>query len=129
MDSQTRSQAIYFLKRNPLFNSLGDQILTELADTAKSVNLEQGSTLLREGEPADALYLIKSGRVHITSRTEKGDPQALAFLSRGDAVGELSLLTGENQPFGVVLDTACEFLVISKADFDDLLEHQPLMGI
>src|SRR5205809_35998 len=129
MDSQHRSQGLYFLKRNPLFSALGDDLLSRLVNALKLLALEKGATLLREGEPADGLYVIKSGRVRVTSKTDQGDLSTVAYLGRGDAVGELSLLTGEAPAFSVLLDTPCEFLVLSKSDFDSLLETHPLLGI
>jgi NTE family protein len=128
IDPQIRMQGLYFLKRNPIFSSLGDEVLGQLSDQLKLVTHEKGTLLLREGDPVDGLYLVRSGRVRVTSRNEN-DEKTVAFLGRGDAIGELSLLTGEVQEFTVVLDTPCEFLVLNKQDFDQTLETHPLVGI
>src|SRR4029077_2945382 len=128
IDPQIRMQGLYFLKRNPIFSSLGEEALGQLADTLKTISHEAGAVLLREGDPVDGLYLIRSGRLRVTTHTGT-DEQVVAYLGRGDAVGELSLLTGEVQEFSAVLDTPCEFLVLSKRDFDSVLEAHPLVGI
>ncbi len=44
-------------------------------------------------------------------------------------MGELALLTGEQQIFNAIADTPCEFLTLSKTDFDQVLENHPLVGI
>src|SRR6185312_5838137 len=129
MDRQVRTDGLYFLKRNPLFSPLGEQVLTELVNSLKSLQLDKGAALFNEGDPGDGLYLVKSGRVRITSKTDAGGEKTVAYLSRGDAVGELALLTGEAHAFSVVLDSAAEFLMLSKADFDSILEAHPLLGI
>src|SRR5260221_13582366 len=107
IDPQIRNQGLYFLKRNPIFSALGEEVLGQLADKLKTITHEKGAMLLREGDPVDGLYLIRSGRVRVTRRNEK-DEQTIAYLGRGDAIGELSLLTGEVQEFGTTLDTPCE---------------------
>ena len=129
MDSQLRSDALYFLRRNPLFGPLGDEILAALVKSLRHQTLIKGATLLREGDPGDGLYLIKSGRLRITARSDKGEEKTIAYLGRGDAVGELALLTSEPHAFSVIGDTTCDILVLAKADFDAVLEAHPLVGI
>ena len=129
MDPQARNDGLYFLKRNPLFSPLGEPVLSELVSRLKTVPLEKGAMLLREGDAGEGLYLIKMGRVRLISHSEKGEDKTLAFLGRGDAVGELALLTGEPHSFSVTADTKCEVLILSKADFDAILEAHPLLGI
>lgn len=129
MDSTLKSDGLYFLRRNPLFGPLGDDVLEELVNVLKSRPLAQGGTLVRSGDTSDGLYFIRSGRARILTRGDDGTDKTLAYLGRGDAVGEMSLLTGEPHGYQVVTDTACEFLVLTKADFDALLEKHPLMAI
>jgi NTE family protein len=129
MDSQIRADGLYFLKRNSLFSPLGEEVLLELVTALRALQSPKGATLLREGDPGDGLYLIKSGRVRIVSKTEKGEEKTMAYLGRGDAVGELALLTGEPHAFSVMTDTTCEFLVLGKKEFDAVLETHPLIGI
>jgi NTE family protein len=129
MDSQIRTDGLYFLKRNSLFAQLGEDVLTELVASLKSISLEKGSTVLRADEPGDSLYLIRNGRVRIASKSDSGQEKPIAYLGRGDAIGELALLTGEPQAFSAIADTPCEFLILTKADFDAILEKHPLIGI
>ncbi len=129
MDSQNRSDGLYFLKRNPLFSPLGDDVLMELVGKLQSLTIDRSATILREGDPGQALFLIKSGRIRITSQFGKEGENTVAYLGRGDAVGELSLLTGEPYPFSAVADTACELLTLGKSEFDQILEAHPLVGI
>jgi NTE family protein len=129
MDSQIRTDGLYFLKRNPLFGQLGEEVLLELVDRLKLTAMEKGDTVLRADEPGDSLYLLRNGRVRIVSKTEGGHEKSIAYLGRGDAIGELALLTGEPQAFSAIADTPCEFLTLVKADFDAILEKHPLVGI
>jgi len=129
MDSQIRTDGLYFLKRNSLFGPLGDDVLAEIVSALKLIQMEKGDVVLRADEPGDSLYLIRNGRVRIASKPDAHSEKAVAYLGRGDAVGELALLTGEPQAFSAIADTPCEFLTLTKADFDMILEKHPLIGI
>src|ERR1700687_3930234 len=129
MDSQIRTDGLYFLKRNSLFGPLGEDVLAELVGALKLVQMEKGDVLLRPDEPGDSLYLIRNGRVRINAKGDSGLDKTIAYLGRGDSVGELALLTGEPQAYSAVADTPCEFLTLSKGDFDLILEKHPLVGI
>jgi NTE family protein len=129
IDPQIRADGLYFLKRNPLFGSLGEEILHQMVERLKPLSVDKGSTLLREGEPGDGLYIVKSGRVRITAKSERGEEQTVAFIGRGDAAGELALLTSEPHAYSAISDMPCELLVLLKTDFDAVLEAHPLIGI
>jgi len=129
MDSQIRTDGLYFLKRNSLFGPLGEEVLVELVAHLRLLPLEKGGTVLRADEPGDSLYLIRTGRVKIVSKHENGQEKLIAYLGRGDAIGELALLTGEPQTFTAIADTPCELLTLTKTDFDAILEKHPLVGI
>src|SRR5471030_1800476 len=129
MDSQIRTDGLYFLKRNSLFGQLGEDVLSELVASLRQINLDKGAIILRAEEPGESLYLIRAGRVRIASKVENGLEKAIAYLGRGDAIGELALFTGEPHAFSVIADTPCELLTLSKADFDAMLEKHPLVGI
>lgn len=129
MDSQIRTDGLYFLKRNSLFGPLGDEALAELVQRLELVLKEKGDVVLKADEPGDHLYFIRNGRVRIAGKTPNEQDKAIAYLGRGDAVGELALLTGEPQAFSAVADTPCEFLALSKTHFDTVLENHPLVGI
>jgi NTE family protein len=129
MDSQIRTDSLYFLKRNSLFGPLGEEVLLELVAGIHLVQHEKGATILRADEPGDSLFLVRNGRVRIVSKSENGSEKSIAYLGRGDAIGELALLTGEPHTFTAVADTPCELLTLAKSDFDTMLEKHPLVGI
>src|SRR5439155_17424909 len=112
-----------------LFGPLGEDVLTELVSALKLVHAQTGDIVVRADEPGDCFHLVRNGRVRIASKAQTGADKAIAYLGRGDAVGELALLTGEPQAFSAIADTPCEFLALTKADFDAILEKHPLVGI
>ncbi len=81
------------LKTTPLFAKCSQAFLEKLAREAALVSLEPGESLAREGEPADALYLVRSGFIKLMQRFGSGE-LAISYLSKGMTVGETEFLTG-----------------------------------
>jgi hypothetical protein len=74
------------------------------------VDFPAGSTMLREGEAAGALFIIEAGKATI----ERGDA-ALAELGPGDVFGEAALLQEHSHAANVVARTAVRALKLDSA--------------
>ena len=51
-----------------------------------------GETIVEEGAPADAFFVLASGRARIVKRSDRGEEIALDTLRPGDSFGEMGLL-------------------------------------
>ena len=79
------------LRQVPLFATLDESFLQELKTKVEFTRLEPGTVVFSEGDPADALYLVRLGFVRVT-RTLPGGQMVLSYLSRGSYFGEMGLL-------------------------------------
>lgn len=114
------------LSATPLFAGLGPLEITALTHAVELVSCEPGETLTREGEPADALYLVRSGFVQLSQRWGKGEI-VVNYLSKGMSLGEIELLAGETGGF-TASATAVEYaelVRIPKLAFDAVLRGRP----
>ncbi|MBI4422660.1 MAG: patatin-like phospholipase family protein [Elusimicrobia bacterium] len=115
---------IPFLKRSLVFRDLVTEDIEKLALRLKPLSLPKGATLYARGEPGDAFYLVTSGQVRLIG--ERGGREVVtAFLGRGDALGEIALLTGEPRTVTAKLDTTSEFLVLAKKEFEEVVRDNP----
>lgn len=64
--------------------------IARLAGALEQVHLRKGEILFREGDPADGLYLVESGDLILTVRSE--DDVEVGAYGPGAAFGELGLL-------------------------------------
>ncbi|HET6168350.1 MAG TPA: DHA2 family efflux MFS transporter permease subunit [Marmoricola sp.] len=80
----------------PLFRGLSPEDLKALDDAAEDVEIDAGTDLFRQGDPGDALYVLRAGRLEVL----QGDV-VLTELTRGAVLGELALLTGERRSASV----------------------------
>ena len=63
-----------------------------MADRAQVKELVAGDWLFREGDPGDALYVLRSGRLEIVHEAG-GNQIVIRTLPSGGVLGELALLT------------------------------------
>ena len=113
-----------FLKRISLFKDLSGEDLDRVTALIKPLSLPRGATLYRQGDAADAFYIITSGHVELSTENQ-GRRSVLGFAGRGDTLGELALLTGEPRPCTAALGTTTELLVLSRKDFARILRENP----
>jgi NTE family protein len=113
-----------FLKRTPLFAGLSAEDLGKLAARLQLLSLPKGATLFRQGDESDALYLIVSGHAR-RYRGPAGGETLVAYLGRGDVVGETGLLTSAPRSSTVRVDATSEVLKLPRKDFEDVLRVHP----
>lgn len=76
-----------------IFADAGRVALEALAAAAETRQVEAGAAIVREGEPADALYVIVAGEVRVSAGGDLGIERELRAMGPGQYFGELGLLT------------------------------------
>jgi NTE family protein len=107
--------------RIPLFVHLTDAERVTLAGYLRWICLPGGQYLLRAGETADALYLLRGGSLGVFD----GATELIRQISADDCVGEISLLSGESLRYNVRALRDCELLRLDRRHFELLIEHHP----
>jgi CRP/FNR family transcriptional regulator len=84
--------------RCALFEGLTVAQRREVAALATQKHFEPAGVLYREGEPAQALHLLVSGRVKVTQARRRGPAAEVRLLGPGELCGWPSVLTNEVYP-------------------------------
>lgn len=103
--------------------------LAALQEHLEWIELPAGQTLMRQGEPGDAMYLLLIGRLRTTITDEKGQSRVIRDISRGEVVGELSLYTQEPRSATLVAVRDSVLVKLGKARFEQLLAASPHVSI
>jgi signal transduction histidine kinase len=112
------------LRRLPLFAGLSDEDLERLHDMAQVFFVPAGHTLIEEGTPGDALYIILNGEIEITKR--EGEREVvLATRGAGEFLGEMSLFQQGSRTASVRTLRKSHVLVISRTAFETFLAGSP----
>lgn len=105
--------------------SADERMLQEAAADVEWLQVPAGTVLCREGEPGDSLYVVISGRLSAVIAGENGDQQVVGEMSRGEIVGEIGVLTGENRTTTVSTLRDSELLKISQSSVISLAQRHP----
>lgn len=92
-----------FLRSNPLFAGLPAREVEALAAVARVESLRQREYVFMEGDRAEWLCLVKSGRVKILRHTRTGREVVLEFLGAGEIFGGVAVL--ERRPYPATAQT------------------------
>src|SRR5512134_729225 len=112
-----------FLRRVPVLSDLDDDLLDRLAEQVGEVSVRAGEWLVREGDAADSLYLIRSGRLEVVV---EGPPETvIRVLRRGEVLGELALLTEQVRSASVRARRDSELLELGRKQFEELISDAP----
>ena len=83
------------LSGSELFSSLDEEALARVAAKATNVQLDRNDTLFNEGDEADDLFVVLSGRIAIAKRSTDGRESLVALMEPGDIFGEMPLFDDE----------------------------------
>lgn len=119
---------IDLLREADLFSSMPESVIRTIMLQARVVSLSAQSWVVRRGEPGDSLFVVKSGVVEVLGTTEDGEPRPLAYLGRGECLGELAILTNTPRHADVRVPEQAELMVIEKDLFQDLMDNHAGFG-
>ena len=114
-----------FLSRVPLFADLDTSLRDVVAERAGTLRLPAGEWLFREGDPGDAMYVVRAGRLEVVAANDS----VLRELGRGDAVGELAIVTGTPRSASVRAARDTDLIVIERSEFERLLHEGPELSL
>ena len=106
-----------------LFPNLDRATLAHLSDHAKMLSVDKGKVIIKEGDPGDAFYFLRSGKVKV-SKNHEGQEIVLTYLSAGQYFGEMALMNDHPRMATVTAIDKVEVVQLLKEDFD-FLKNQP----
>jgi CRP-like cAMP-binding protein/di/tricarboxylate transporter len=108
----------------PLFGSLSRINLAKLVAQLEEVSFAPGEYVIRQGEPGDAYYIVRSGTAAVVAGAGDGSTAPLALCRDGDGFGEVALFTGLPRTASVIAWSPLQLWRLSSARFDALLQRE-----
>ncbi len=115
-----------FLAKAPIFAQLEQPVREAIAARSTRLRLRAGEWLFHAGEDADALFVVRAGRLDVVA---EGDGALIRVLGRGAALGELALLTSMPRSASVRAARDSDLIAIAREDFERLLAEQPSVSL
>lgn len=117
------------LADSPLFRELAPEELKYFQEHFEFKEYKNGETIVKEGEPGDSMFMIKSGAVSVrTQHPVKNETVELARLKGGDFFGEVGLVKNKPRTATIVALEPTELLELSRAAFQEIAQHHPEIG-
>ncbi len=125
MDSSRRDEAYRVFSGIDMFAGLAADELESLFDASVTKEAKKNSVVIHEGDPADSLFIIESGRVKVYCSDRSGKDIVLNVMEAGEYFGELALLDDDKRSASVRALENAVFKVIYRSDFDEKLAANP----
>ena len=85
------------LRSTDLFEGFDDADLDQVATAAEVRSLRRNDVVFGEGDEADAVYVVLSGRIAIANTSPDGRESVVALMEAGDLFGEMPLFDGRGR--------------------------------
>ena len=111
------------LLRVPVFAGLPDDQITWFISQAIDLPLKAGDTYFREGDPADAMFVVLEGQIQV--RGEIGGEPIVILLKSGDVTGVLPFSRMKQFTVGTRAVTDARVLRFPSSLFPELVQKMP----
>ncbi len=113
-------EKVAFLKHVNIFSETGEEFLFSLATVLQGMKAKAQQSIVKKGEPGDAMYIITKGSVRIHDGSH-----VLSRLSKNDVFGEYSLIDDGPRSASVTTEEESYFLRLRRDDFESRLSDDP----
>ena len=124
------ADCLSILAQIDLFSQLEPQALGKLAADFRLLRLSGGTAVCRQGDKADALYVIVAGTFGVYAAPSAGTGETkLRTMRVGECFGEMGLLTGEPRSATVRAEGDGQLLRLERGRFLRVLEDNPALTL
>ena len=121
-----KKEIIHFMSYVPLFYSLPEPIIRQIAERVHLKQFPAGTFVFKEGESGDSFYIVKSGHVQVIQLSPDGKEElVMAHFDPGDTFGEMALLLSQTRSATIKTSDEVELYELKRDDFIYLMQHNP----
>jgi len=118
------AETVEHLSTIPLFASLTDDALRQIAERATEVEVPAGHVLIEIGQPGAGMFIVEEGILEV----DLPDGRTVD-LGPGQFVGDIALLTDRPHVARVRAKTPVRCVAIGRLDFSKLLREFPEIAV
>ncbi len=114
------------LKQWKIFEHIPDAELKQIYGKIDYCHYDHEESIIHEETIGDHIYILTSGKVRIEKKIGETTSEVLGFYDEvGGLFGEMALLEDKPRSAGMIADTDCEVIAVSKDDFLELVHSVP----
>jgi CRP/FNR family cyclic AMP-dependent transcriptional regulator len=111
------------LAKIPLFSELNLEQQARIAGVCSELEIQEGATLLHEGDFGYAVFVITSGTADVL-----GGGSVIRTLGPGDVFGEIAVMSGGRRTATVIATSPMRLVTIFNRDVWQLEKDAPEVG-
>jgi CRP/FNR family transcriptional regulator/CRP/FNR family cyclic AMP-dependent transcriptional regulator len=122
------NEIVRILLESEVFRGLTGDDLKIVSKHCQKVTLKEKDTLIQEGHPAGAFYIVVKGQLKVVlpqeiegRREHRVSDVKLNVLKEGDCFGEYSIIDKMPASASVIATQAGELIKIAESDFNNIL--------
>lgn len=113
----------------PFFSGLAEGDLKKIAGITLERRYKKNMIIFMEGEPGDAFYYIKSGKIKVFRTYEDGREHIIHIFSEGDVFGEATLFNDVSYPASASVYEDAAVGVIKNSELEALIKENPDLAL
>ena len=114
------------LRASLVFGALDPDLLSDLADSLEIETVEGGNTILSEGDTAESMLIVVSGRLRVSRKNPDGTLRLYNEVSPGETVGEAGMILQQRRFADVTALRDSTIAVLHRLPFEQLLMRHPV---
>lgn len=127
--SPTATEAALRVSRLPVFAGVPEARLAGALSRAEQIAVPAGTTVIRQGDPADRFYVILDGTFEVDRAEAHGAaPARIRTMGPDEVFGEIGLLKGKPRSATVTALTDARLLALGASDFLELVASAAEVG-
>src|SRR5262245_61095556 len=128
IDQDLQATVMKALGECTLFRALKPEHLPQLVKVAELIRYEPEETIIKQGEPSDAFYVLVRGEAAVTTDKGAGESIEIGRVPLPSSVGEVGLLLEESRTASVVAKTEVLALKFGAKAFEAMFQKIPSFG-
>lgn len=118
------SEVVRYFQAIPMFGSLSKRGVRAVISAAAEVDVTEGHTLVREGEPGRDMCVVVRGTVRVSRKGRK-----IRDLGPGEFFGEIGFLTKEPRTASVTAISDVRLMVLGPRELQTVIDREPSLAI
>lgn len=114
-----------------IFDGLTPEEAHSILERCETVKIKKGERAFEAGEPAEALFLVRSGRIEVRFKVvylNATMDAPLDYVGAGDAFGWSALIPPHTYTLSAIATEDSELLRIKRSDLQECCERNPRVG-
>jgi HEAT repeat protein len=120
---------VMFLRGVKLLSDLSPGDLKHVAEAATEHIYPDGEVIAEQGDAGDEMHIVVSGQIGVVVDSKAGQSREIARRTRGEYVGEMSILSEEPRMASLVCSGPVRTLSLDRKRFRRILRERPDAGL